>query len=110
MLDLLAFARLYIGEGGSMAAEAAVLGVPAVFCNRLRVGYLVALEKQWGLAVNVDRLEQGLPRALELLAQDDLKNQWQQRRQIMLSQSDDVAGFMVRLITQVAQGTFSSGR
>ncbi len=33
MHDLLAYARLYVGEGGTMAAESAVLGTPAVFCN-----------------------------------------------------------------------------
>ncbi len=35
VLHLLAFARLYLGEGGSMAAEAACLGTPAIWMSPL---------------------------------------------------------------------------
>ena len=38
--DLLAFAAAHVGEGGSVAAEAAVLGVPTVYTNPLGGGCL----------------------------------------------------------------------
>lgn len=36
----LKFANLYIGEGASMASEAACLGTPAYYINSLKVGYI----------------------------------------------------------------------
>jgi len=101
LLDLLAFARLYIGEGGSIAAEAAVLGVPSIFCNRLRVGYLLGLERDYGLAYNRDTLDEGVAVATELLSRPNLREEWQERRLRMLAQSEDVAGFMCRFIADV---------
>ncbi len=104
MLDVLAFSQLYIGEGGSMAAEAAVLGTPAVFCNRLRVGYLAALEQQWNLTHNCDTLDEGMPVAEQWLARPNLKQEWTARRQQMLDDSEDVNAFMLNLITGAAGG------
>ncbi len=49
--DLLAFSRLFVGEGATMASEAAVLGVPSVYINTLKLGYLEELEKM-GLVIS----------------------------------------------------------
>lgn len=39
--NVLAFSKLYIGEGGTMASEAAMLGVPSIYVNSLPLmGYL----------------------------------------------------------------------
>lgn len=38
--DALAFADLYIGEGGTTASEAAMLGIPTIYINSLLMGYL----------------------------------------------------------------------
>lgn len=39
--DVLAFSNLYIGEGGTMASECAMLGVPSIYINSLPLmGYL----------------------------------------------------------------------
>ena len=48
MHDALACADAYIGEGGTMASEAACLGTPAVYLNSLRLGY-VDEEERYGL-------------------------------------------------------------
>ena len=100
MHHLLAHAAMYIGEGGTMAAEAAVLGTPAVFCNHLRVGYLLALEKRYGLAYNTNSLLEGLPLAEKLLAQPDSRHQWRKRHQRLMAESEDVTAFVLRLIDQ----------
>lgn len=36
--DLMSFATMYIGEGGTMASEAACLGVPSIYVNSLDAG------------------------------------------------------------------------
>jgi uncharacterized protein len=46
---LLAFARLYVGEGGTMASEAAVLGTPSIYVNTLTMGYIQDLQHTYGL-------------------------------------------------------------
>jgi len=50
---LLFYADLFIGEGATMAAEAAVLGTPAVFVSSLSLGYLNELEREYGLVYTV---------------------------------------------------------
>ena len=49
--DALSFASMYIGDSQTMAAEAAVLGVPSLRCNTFvsRISYLEELEKKFGL-------------------------------------------------------------
>lgn len=100
---LLSFARLFLGEGGTMAAEAALMGVPAVFCSPLVTGFLLALERDYGLVRNVPTLPQGATVAEELLARPDLRQTWQGRRQRMLADSEDIPEFMWRVIHQAAQ-------
>jgi uncharacterized protein len=101
--DLLAFATLCMGEGGTIAAEAAVLGSPSVFCSQLRTGYLLALERDWGLLRNANTLAEGLQIAQDLLAQPDLRQQWMRRREDMLGKCEDVNEFMLRVITEAAE-------
>ncbi len=50
--DVLAFARLVITEGASTASEAACLGVPAVYVNTTRRGYLEDQERRYQLVYN----------------------------------------------------------
>lgn len=108
MHHLLSFAALYIGEGGTMAAEAAVLGTPSIFCSRLRCGYLLALDEQYGLLRNTDHLSEGLQIAEQWLARADLQEAWQAKREKMLEDTEDVTEFLFRLIQRIA--TNSAGR
>ncbi len=101
---LLARARIFISEGGTMAAEAAVLGTPSIFCNPLRTGYLLSLEKDYGLVHNVDSIPEGVTLAQRLLAQQNLSEIWQQRRKVMLAASEDVTVFFRRMIEHAARG------
>jgi len=101
--DLLAYARLYIGQGGAMAAEAAVLGVPTVFSNPLRVGYLQALESEFELVCNTRSITEGVDVARRWLEDDDLNAKWAQRRERLEQSSEDIVDFMLRLIDRTCQ-------
>jgi len=96
--DLLYYASLYVGEGGTTASEAAVLGTPAVFVSTIVPGYLYD-EEEYGLVhVFSDPKtgeEEGMKRALELLKNDNLKNDTQERRIRLLKDKIDVTAFMV---------------
>ncbi len=99
---LLAFASLYIGEGGTMAAEASVMGIPSIFCNPLRCGYLLALEKDYGLVCNCNNIPEGLDIAEELFKDPDLKSIWQKKKEKLLDESEDITEFMFGLVNKTA--------
>lgn len=97
--DCISFAAMYIGDGASMAAEAAVLGVPSIYVtNTRRWGFANDLEKRYGLVHTFTNREQALEKALELLEDDDLKNKWRKRREKVLNEKVDVVKFMTEFI------------
>lgn len=52
--QFLANAKCYIGEGATMAAESACLGVPAIYSNNLKVGYLEELKSKYSILFDLD--------------------------------------------------------
>ena len=95
MHDALALATLFVGEGATMASECACLGTPAIYVNSLKLGYCTEQEKKYGLVFNYRNSDGVLERAQELLHIPNLKQEWQKRRQKMLSDKIDVTAFMV---------------
>ncbi len=95
---LLAFATLYIGEGASMAAEAAVLGTPAVYSNPLKLGYMIAMEADYGLVCNSASIEEGVKIAEKLLEKENLAEEWKEKQQKFLAESDDLVEVMLEEI------------
>lgn len=102
---VMAFASLYIGDSQTMAAEAAVLGVPFIRYNDFvgRIGYLNELENDYHLGFGIKASEKGsadkMYKTLEdLLSMPNLKEEWQIRRQHMLSEKIDYAKFLTWFI------------
>jgi predicted glycosyltransferase len=101
--QVMAHSALVFSEGATMAAEAAVLGVPAVYCSDLRPGYIVDLEKRHGLLSAFPRssFKAALEKGKEIL--QDRGDSGQDRvlkREAMLAQSIDVIAFMTWFIDQ----------
>jgi len=73
---VLAFARLVYSEGATMASEAAVLGVHALYVNVIRSGSTREQSERYRLLYNFndgdDRYERALTKALALLADPEL--------------------------------------
>jgi len=101
MHDLLYYATMYIGEGGTMASEAAVLGTPAIFVNTLRLGYLNEQESKYGLVYSCSDEESAHSKAAEWLAIPDIKAKWQAKRKKMLADKIDVTQFLLDVINAV---------
>lgn len=101
--NLLAFANLAIVEGGTMAAEAAVLGVPVVCLNSYDFGYLRALENQYRLVTRPGSFAEALNIAQSLLARGDTKEVYRQRQRKMLEESEDVTRFQIDMIEKAAR-------
>lgn len=99
---LLYYATMYIGEGATIAAEAAMLGTPALYVNTLQLGYLNELEKKYELVYNfsdqINGQKEALEKAIHLLKNENLKKEWLQKKDQMLKESVDVTNFMTELI------------
>jgi hypothetical protein len=105
MHHVMAFADLYIGDSQTMAAEAGVLGVPFVRYNDFvgRIGYLNELEDVYHLGYGIKASEAGSAEKMygvvrEILDMPNRKEEWQTRRQKMLSEKIDYAQFLTWFI------------
>ncbi len=96
--DALAFATLVVSEGATVAAEAAVLGVPAVYANSLPLGYLAELEQKYGLAFQRPTLEAALPAVQSLLDTPNLREEFQARRKRMLEERIDGTQWLLEFL------------
>ena len=99
--DLLYYAAMYVGDGGTTASEAALLGTPAVFISTIVSGYLYDEENCGLVYVFSDPRtgeKEGLKRALELLKDNNLKDDARERRKELLNDKIDVTAFMVWFI------------
>lgn len=95
--SLLAFSGIFISDSQTMTSEAAVLGVPSLRCNSFagRISNLEEMEHRYGLTFSYqpNDFEKMLDKLNELLTEPNLKEEWQRRRQKMLSDKIDVTAF-----------------
>jgi len=108
MHDLMYYASLYIGEGGTMASESAVLGTPAIFISTLRLGYLEELENKYGLVFNFSgkhRQKNALKKSLSILENYDDKK-WKRKREKMLEKKIDTTKFILKEIKKFGENSF----
>jgi len=95
------FADMYIGDSQTMTAEAAVLGTPAVRFNDFvgQLSYLEELEHKFGLAIGIpaSKPQRLLEKVAALLARQNLKEEWAEKRKKMLAEQIDLAAFIYKL-------------
>jgi predicted glycosyltransferase len=105
MHDLLYYASLYIGEGATMASEAALLGTPSLLVSTLTgtMGNFLELEKRYDLMYSFSDSEVALKKALDILSNPDSKNIWAGRLKRLLEDKIDVTAFMVWFIENYPQ-------
>jgi len=98
--DLLYYAMMYIGEGATMATEAAVLGTPSIYISSLAstMGNFVELEEKYGMVFIFKDVEPAIGKVAKLLQQPNLKQDWAQKRERLLTDKIDVTKFMVDFV------------
>lgn len=105
---VLAEASLYIGEGGTMAAEAAILGTPSIHIESgpdglptgARSGNFLRLRDRYGLLHFFARQEEGLDDAVRILSNPGIKDAWQDKRMKMLEECVDLSEWMKQYIRE----------
>ena len=100
--SLMYYATMLVGDSQTMTSEAAVLGTPAIRCNTFvgRIHYLEEEEHEYGLTYGYrpEQSEEMFAKIEELLSMPNLKEEWQIRRQKMLSEKIDYAQFLAWFI------------
>ncbi len=96
--SLMYYATMLVGDSQTMTSEAAVLGTPAIRCNTFvgRIHYLEEEEHKYNLTFGFrpEHSEAMFAKIDELLSMPNLKEEWQRRRQKMLSEKIDYAQFL----------------
>jgi hypothetical protein len=99
---VLAFAALAAGESATMASEAAVLGVPALFISKAGRGYTNEQDERYGLVFNFKPGERKryLTRANELapLPLETLRTRFGEKRKRLLSERINTTEWMVEMV------------
>jgi predicted glycosyltransferase len=94
------YAQVFVSDTGTMNTESAVLGTPAITClsNANQFGNFMELEHKYDLLYTFFRPDRAIEKAIELIKQPDLKEQWAKKRQKLLNDKIDVTRFMVDFI------------
>lgn len=96
------FSQMIICDSQSMTVEASMLGIPSIRFNDFagKIGVLEELEHKYGLTFGIRSSypEQLLAKIDELLAMDDLRNEFMRRKEKMLSEKIDITAYLVWLI------------
>ncbi|MCX9010313.1 MAG: DUF354 domain-containing protein [Candidatus Methanoperedens sp.] len=99
---LLYYADLFIGESAPMCTESAILGTPAIFVSTSRRGYTDELESKYDMVYNFhnsyDAQENAIDKAIEILQDNDAKDKWIKKKEILINEKIDVTKFLVTFI------------
>ena len=107
--SLLWYANLYIGEGGTMAVEAAILGTPAIHVESTSRGIatgelsgnFLELRDKYGLLYFYPDQNQALEKAISILEDKNSKNEWRNKSKRLLKDKVDVTVWMTHFIDYI---------
>lgn len=92
--DVLSAVDIFIGESGTMATEAAVLGTPSIYVNSLDAGVFQD-EIKYELLYSFRNSDNIIGKIETLLAEPNLKEIHQKRKEKMLTDKIDFTSFLV---------------
>lgn len=102
--SLMAYSSMFLGDSQTMTSEAAILGIPALKCNTFagRLSVPNMLEQKYGLCYAYQPAQFGeMYQHIERLLTrnpEELKNEWQAKRQRLLDEMIDPTEFFVKYI------------
>ncbi len=99
---VMAFASLCVSEGATMVSESACLGVPAVYVNTLKLGY-INMHQKYGLVDQTTDTDEALRYSIARLADPDAKEKAVAARQKLLADKIDVTAYLVDIVEKAAQ-------
>lgn len=101
-------AALLVGDSATMSSEAAMLGIPSIFINQNRLGYIAELEQKYGLVDHFMSDNEGcrsaLERSITILKDKNREKIFRQRRNVMLRDKENMAKLMINIVDRTAAG------
>ena len=115
MHSLLYYAQLYIGEGGTMATESAILGTPSIHIESTVDGRASGeisgnfheLRDKYDLFYYYATQDAALKKAIEILENPHSKKDWQEKQQNLLSDVIDVTEWLTDFIEGYPESFFN---
>lgn len=102
--DLLWYASLYFGEGGTTASESAVLGTHSIhLSSEAKYCGIFYDQRKYGLLYFYDNENKALKKAISLLQQNNLREIAKKKREIMLRDKINITEFLVWFIENYPQ-------
>lgn len=102
--DVLSYADLYIGDSQTMAAEAALVGTPAIRCNSFvgpnDMSNFIMLQNTYGMLFNIANPDEAIAQAEEL-AKHSRKAEWIQKREQYYTKTGDINADITKLLTNL---------
>ena len=102
IFDIMAKCRVVFGESATMASEAAVLGVPAIYIDSVSRDYTLEQERKYGLVYNFreepEEIEQATRKTVDILKNPVSASLYSDKRRKLLRDKIDVTGFLKRFI------------
>jgi predicted glycosyltransferase len=99
MHDALAYTSLLFGESATMASECAMLGVPAIYLDRIGRYYTTDEEQKYGLVFNYSNSDidsdRAINKGIEIILDLNSRAEWQKRRLKMLDDKIDVTALLI---------------
>ncbi len=99
VLDALAGSRAYLGDGATMATEAALLGKPSLYVAPFRFGSMQELEDRFRLLRSVTEPADAIAQLGDWLADPEVGAIWEARRGVLLDETIDVTALLVKLLS-----------
>jgi len=100
--DCIYYAKMILTDTQTMATEAGILGTPVVRCNSFvgskDMANFKELEQKYQLIFNYNNANEAIKKAIEIVKDPDIKNNWQKRRQKFLDEKINITAFMVWFI------------
>ena len=95
-MDFLNYASLYVGDGISVAAEAALLGVPSIYVSdeKRRWGFIEELANENVVFLTSD-IKEATEKARHILQDRDSKRLWEDRSKSLIKEKKDVVSFFI---------------
>ena len=107
MHHVLACASLCVTEGATVASEAAVLGVPTIYVNTLKLGYTNMLEG-YGLLKQTTNTREALDLSLTYVKDEKAKEKFLAAREKFLADKIDVTDYIVETVERAGAVTKGS--
>ena len=112
--SLLYYAQLYIGEGGTMATEAAILGTPSIHIESTSsgvasgefTGNFLELRNRYGLLFFYSDQNQALNKAIGILEDKTSKRKWRKKRDRLIEDKIDVTAWITDFIERYPESYY----